>query len=618
MGASSLPTLLLYLAVFIAALFGLAVWRRWLWLLVLASGGGALWSFAMLVTAESDLPLLGGFIAVSGAGALIAAKRFAETKHGWSEAARYLPMALAFVQLAILLPKMDFSATGWLFYFALSGLSIALAWRGKFLLPLVAGALLLAAGPLSGAWSETGATSLTVAMTFGIALLFGAAGHFRARANDTDSRWWALVGLAAPVLCWFTALLSDSSAVSDARWGMTAMLSAVLGAYMAWRWHRQHRTGLVQACATAATALMLWMACVNVVDEEYVASYSGVIALAVAAWAKVVGGTGERRIAIAPLSVSMLAGVGLSHEFWETLAASLAGDRTFFDYLPAIANATRTTLMPALLILAVTWQPFFATGRKTRIAAFAVGGAGVAAFVWLLAKQPAAISTPADFIRLGFAERAIFTQALFVFGWMALKQAKARSWPSLAVAGWALAGVALFRVVWFDLLLLNPVFVPQAVGPVPVANLATIHMAITAFWLWLLARRAPPRFVVAAHSLSLGAMIATVLATIRQAVQGNLISGASIGTGENYLYSAGLLALAIVWLVLGIKRGSKLLRVSGLLLLTAVTLKVFLIDAAALTGILRILSFLGLGIALIGIGWAYGRLMAVDKTAKAG
>uniref|UniRef100_UPI003983A867 DUF2339 domain-containing protein n=1 Tax=Sphingorhabdus sp. TaxID=1902408 RepID=UPI003983A867 len=56
------------------------------------------------------------------------------------------------------------------------------------------------------------------------------------------------------------------------------------------------------------------------------------------------------------------------------------------------------------------------------------------------------------------------------------------------------------------------------------------------------------------------------------------------------------------------------LRLAGLLLLTLVTLKVFLVDAAALSGVLRILSFLGLGIALIGIGWAYGRLMQIKST----
>ena len=618
MGASNLPSLLLYLAVFIAALFGLAVWRRWLWLLVLASGGGALWSFAMLTTAQTDLPLLGGFIAVSGAFALIASKRFAESKRGWGEAARYLPMALAFVQLATLLPKMNFSVTAWLFYFALSGLSIVLAWRDRLLLPLVAGALFLAAGPLSAAWSETGASNLTVAMTFGLAVLFGVAGHLRARTDDDDSKYWALIGLAAPVLSWFMALLADSSAVSDTRWGTTAILAAVPGAYMAWEWHRRHRTGAVQAVATAATALMLWMACFNIFDDEHVASYSAGVALAVAAWARFTGGTAERRVATAPLAVAMLAATALSYEFWETLAASLSGERMLFDYLPPIAQAVRTTLMPALLILAITWTRAFATGRRTRIAAFAFGGAGVAAYIWLLAKQPAAISTPADFIRMGFAERAIFTQILFGLGSLALGQAKTRNWPSLATAGLALSGVALFRVIWFDLFLLNPVMVPQAVGPVVVANLVTVHLALTAFWLWRLAHAVPSRFILAVRSLSLGTMIVAVLATIRQAVQGNLISGALIETGENYLYSVGLLALAIGWLVLGIKRGSKLFRIAGLLLLTAVTFKVFLIDAASLTGILRILSFLGLGIALIGIGWAYGRLMAVDKAAKAG
>ena len=104
-------------------------------------------------------------------------------------------------------------------------------------------------------------------------------------------------------------------------------------------------------------------------------------------------------------------------------------------------------------------------------------------------------------------------------------------------------------------------------------------------------------------------MALTALVTVRQLVQGNLIAGATIDVGENYLYSAALLALSIAWLAIGIKTGLAILRLAGLALLTVVTLKVFLIDAAALEGVLRILSFMGLGIALIGIGWAYGRVM---------
>jgi uncharacterized membrane protein len=648
MGASNLPTLLLYLAVFIAALFGLAVWRRWLWLLVLASGGGLAWSLAMLLTANSNLGLLGGFIAVTGGGAILAAKRFESGNGIWAQLARYAPMALALAQLSLLLPKMEFSALGWIFYFALSALAIALAWRDKALLPLVAGALLLAMGPVGIAWSENGTSQTNIAMTLAVAALFGATGHVRARRSEDAATYWAIIGLAAPVLCWFTASLSHSID-ADTVWAGLAVLAALPAAWTAWEWHKKQRPAAVQPWATGAAALMLWMAAILLFDEEWSASYSAVIALAVAAWAKVTQGKWERRLSWIPLGAAMILASALSWQFVDAIGASLSGEGALMDRLPSVGNALRATLVPALLIGAIAWAPVFASGRRTRALALIVGGGGVTMFVWLLAKQVADIVSPSDFIRLGFAERAAFTQMLFALGWLALRQYRARpDWPSLRTTGWILSAFAIFRVIWFDLLIHNPVMDPQAVGPVPVANLLTGHLTLVAFWLWLLSDTNPPHFEKMGRwraegvterplapnapppppaaavplpkqawgglkGLSLGTMILAVLATIRQAVQGNLVSGASVGTGENYLYSAGLLTLSIAWLAIGISRGSKLLRVAGLVLLTVVTLKVFLIDAAALTGLLRILSFLGLGIALIGIGWAYGRLMGLGK-----
>jgi uncharacterized membrane protein len=618
MGASNLPTLLLYLAVFIASLFGLAVWRRWLWLLVLASGGGLAWSLAMLASANSDLGLLGGFIAVTGGGAILASKRFGQAGGIWMQLARYAPMALALVQLSLLMPKMEFSPLSWIFYFALSGLAIALAWRDKMLLPLVAGALLLATGPLGLAWGDSGASPANMVVTLAIAMLFGVAGHIRARQGKDASTYWAVIGLAAPVLCWFASSLAHQFE-ADRAWGGLALLVALPAALTAWEWHVKKQMSAIQPWATATAGLMLWMAMILLIDDDWSASYSAAVALCVAAWAKVTGGTWERRLVWVPLGAAMMLATGFSWQFFNAIGLSLSGTGAYFDQMPVLGDAARATLTPALLIAAITWLPMFATGRRTRSLALIVGAAGVAAFVWLLAKQVAAIISPSDFIRLGFAERAAFTQILFASGWLALAEGKKRTeWPLLKMAGWVLSGVALFRVIWFDLVIHNPVIDPQAVGPVPVANLLTGHLALVALWLWLLARDVPQRLTLAAQALSLGAMIVTVLATIRQAVQGNLVSGAGVDTGENYLYSAGLLALSIAWLTLGISRGAKLLRVSGLALLTAVTFKVFLIDAAALTGLLRILSFLGLGIALIGIGWAYGRLMGIDNAAKAG
>jgi uncharacterized membrane protein len=45
-------------------------------------------------------------------------------------------------------------------------------------------------------------------------------------------------------------------------------------------------------------------------------------------------------------------------------------------------------------------------------------------------------------------------------------------------------------------------------------------------------------------------------------------------------------------------------------LITLLTIgKVFLLDMAGLTGIYRALSFIGLGLVLVGIGWLYQRLL---------
>lgn len=611
MGASNLPSLLLYLAVFIAALFGLAVWRRWLWLLVLASGGGLLWGLAMLFAANSNLTLLGGFIAITGGGAILAAKRFEAQTGIWSELARFAPMTLALVQLALLLPKMEYSVIGWMLFFAVSALAIALAWRDKMLLPLVACALLLVTGPLSVAWEMDGASQRNIGATLAIILLFGVAGHIRARRSTEASTFWAIISFAAPGLCWFIA--AKASGVSnDLLWAALAWLAALPAAWTAWEWQKKQRDPELQKWATGAAGMMLWFAIGLLLDEDWFPTSAALIALGVAAWANITKGIWERRISLIPLGVAIFTALAFSYQFLNAIGASLSGAGAVMNKLPGISDAVRTTLVPAALIAAIAWTPFFATGKRTRNLALVAGGTGVTAFLWLIAKQVGNIVSPSDFIRLGFAERAVITQVLFGLSWLAFTQSDKRpEWPRLQTIGLVLSALAMFRVVWFDLVVHNPLFDPQAVGPAPIANLATLHFAAVSAWLWLLAARLPARFP--SQGASLGMMIVTIGATVRQVFQGTLLSGAEVSNSENYAYSAAFMLLSVTWLALGIRSGLKLLRFAGLLLLTVVTLKVFLVDAAALEGLLRILSFLGLGIALIAIGWAYGRVMQIKN-----
>ncbi len=621
LGPDNVPVLLLYLGIFLAGLFGLALWRRWLWLLLLASGGGALWTIGLIVAAESALPLVGLFVLAAGGAAVLVGDRFADSDPRLAAMARFAPMALALIQLAMLLPRLQFGWIGWGFYAVLSAMAIALCWRDARHLPSLFGALLLCLMPLAAGWDSQASRTMMIIASIGTGLLFGGPAHLRARSRNDGSANWAMLALMAQAVPFAAAFALAKPDYPDAVWGAISALLVAPAAYIAWQWQRAESRidQIVQIGSAALAAAMGWLALTLFLPDAYFASTTFAVAAALAAWAVRTSGTAMPKLATIPMGFGILALAAGSWRFFDILGGAMGGEILLVSGLPEIGEAARMTLLPSLLALAVVALPHFALGRWARRAGWFAGGTGLIAFVWLLAKQIAHIDSPSQFITLGLAERVVMTQLLFVTGWLAMRRAADGS-DIWARAGLALAALALFRLCWFDLGVFNPLHRPQALGPAPVANLGTVHLGLTAFWLWQLARspavaKAHPQLPRLAEIGSLLAMALTALVTVRQLVQGNLISGATIDVGENYLYSAALLMLSIGWLAIGIKTGLAILRLAGLALLTLVTLKVFLIDAAALVGVLRILSFMGLGVALIGIGWAYGRVMRAGKAA---
>lgn len=86
-----------------------------------------------------------------------------------------------------------------------------------------------------------------------------------------------------------------------------------------------------------------------------------------------------------------------------------------------------------------------------------------------------------------------------------------------------------------------------------------------------------------------------------------LVDGGS--ATELYAYSAALLLYGVALLALGFRLQSKDLRLASLAVVTVAICKAFLVDMAGLEGLLRALSFIGLGACLVGIGLAYQRLL---------
>ena len=78
---------------------------------------------------------------------------------------------------------------------------------------------------------------------------------------------------------------------------------------------------------------------------------------------------------------------------------------------------------------------------------------------------------------------------------------------------------------------------------------------------------------------------------------------------ETYSYSALWLALGVALLTAGLLLRSQVLRLASAALVVVAVAKVFLLDMAELEGVLRALSFIGLGAVLIGIGLFYQRML---------
>ena len=237
-----------------------------------------------------------------------------------------------------------------------------------------------------------------------------------------------------------------------------------------------------------------------------------------------------------------------------------------------------------------------------------------ALYVWF--KQAFGLASDEDFAARGMIERTIVTQVLFLLGWLLgtgkLRVPRIES-DLLRQSGTMLTAVAAARLLWFDVLLHNPAWTAQWVGPLPVLNLILPAYLLSAFWLYSARRRADVAtrsgFWLAAF---LAALITGVALLVRQLFQGPFLDSPGTPIAEFYVYSLAGVAVSIALLVAGIRLPDKALRLAGLLLLTATILKVFLVDASELEGILRILSFLGLGIALIGIARIYGPVLRAE------
>ena len=96
---------------------------------------------------------------------------------------------------------------------------------------------------------------------------------------------------------------------------------------------------------------------------------------------------------------------------------------------------------------------------------------------------------------------------------------------------------------------------------------------------------------------------------VRHLFHGARLVGGGVSDGEWYAYSAAWLAYGAALLAVGIVRRHSALRSAGLVVGALVAVKAFGFDMAALTGLYRAASFLGLGVSLMAIARLYQHMI---------
>ncbi|MFZ5735146.1 MAG: DUF2339 domain-containing protein [Pseudomonadota bacterium] len=126
-----------------------------------------------------------------------------------------------------------------------------------------------------------------------------------------------------------------------------------------------------------------------------------------------------------------------------------------------------------------------------------------------------------------------------------------------------------------------------------------------------------PTYANTIASFALMLALAYVSLEVRRFFHGSNLTTGGTSDAEQYTYSIAWLGFGVILLGVGLVFSSQRARLASAIIIALTVLKVFVIDMSNLTGIYRALSFMGLGLVLIAIGWFYQRILFRQRATSA-
>lgn len=634
-------SLFAYLLVVEIACLAVARYRYWWWFALTTLAGASVWPFLWLYTSKahtSDVLPLGLYLILSVSG-FFAMRRGIPEPEGQEKRAKefedfrmpewvvWIAACTLAVILYIVVSSGDFNDVGLVLTGVMATLYLVIGRRFAILdsLGVVAGLLVLLV-----AWSMPVPHIAIVHSAFRppswvpealhrfawmstiFGALFGAFG-FGALWGAKRPALWAGVSAGVPILLLVNAYYRINDFGVDLTWALIALGMAALALAAAERVERYRAARgleITLAFYAAGVVALVGLAAAMSVRQAWL-TVALAIQLPALAWISTRIRAGSLQVIAGALVLTVLTRLVFNYNILSyPLSGSLASNWVIYGYgVPAISF-----LWAAHLFRAVKAQRLIALLE-------AAGYAFAVILVSLEIRLFAAGSI--DAMRYELLE-----QSLQSISWLAIGSVLGlhyqRTGRAVSFYGSAaLFGLATLQVIVLQLLVFNPMWNEAFVGNYPIANILLLAYAVPAAFAFVISnaigKTKYARFGQYAAGAGFVLLFAYLSLEIARGFQGPIISAARSSAAEIYTYSVVWTIYALVLLALGIVLRKSLLRYASLAVLIVTVLKVFLSDMSGLTGLYRVASFLGLGLAMIGIGYVYQRFVfprpEAEKTA---
>ncbi|CAN5370079.1 DUF2339 domain-containing protein [soil metagenome] len=628
-----------YLTLIIAAAYGVVVYRGWGWLAYGATAGGLAWVllWTLKTVAGEDLPAIAVFLAILTAAALWLALRLtppaAPTIWGkphqpqgpelnaWIAAGGSVVLGVLAAHEANALPVA-------LVYVALG--AAALAWTGRLYQRF--DALMLHAAVLMFAtlcsWDPEGILG-QILYDETVGNLVGSAGSLIAPVAEAfvNLHLLSAAGLAA------AGFFLLRGARRPAVWAGFSVLGAIAILAAAYARSRYFTLDLLWTMVAAGSAALA-VAAVGTLLRDRTQNYPSRFAIGLYAAAAVAGVSFAFAFVFREAWLTIALALQLPALAWLEKALDLKDLRRLAMAVAAVI-LVRLALNPYVLSYETThtlghhWviygygipaAAFYLASRQflalNASRTVAVLESGALVFALLLLSLEIRIFTEGSIAatRLTLSEAALHSLVWLAAGWWRGRMWRASGTMLDAMWGAVLLTLGIATVVVLQLLVLNPVVTNEPVAGYPVFNGLIVAYLVPAVLTALITRdlglSIRGRDLRAAGFGLAGILIfAWLTLETKRTFQGPAMEAWARSDAEYYAYSAVWLAFSFVLLGLGLWRREPWLRHGALAILIIAVCKVFLADMAALGGLYRVASFLGLGLCLVGIGYLYQRFV---------